>query len=70
MLFGGYTLTNVGNIPFSRTLFSFVCTGWYARLLDTFPVIDMTGPVFVIGCGRNLCPSLKSLDSIGGIKPL
>jgi Transmembrane adaptor Erv26 len=41
--------------PIHKLAFSLFCTIWYFRLLDTFPVIDMTGPVFVVSCG-NISP--------------
>jgi hypothetical protein len=40
----------IEGFPFWRLLLSFVATLWYSRLLNTFPVIDMSGPIFILSC--------------------
>jgi hypothetical protein len=36
--------------PFFRTLFSITTLGWCSLMLSTFPVIQLSSPVFLISC--------------------
>ncbi|KAI8899451.1 transmembrane adaptor Erv26, partial [Globomyces pollinis-pini] len=48
--------------PILRLLFSIFCTLWYSRLLPKFPVVDLTGPIFVVSCVLALINHFLWLD--------
>ncbi|TPX31256.1 hypothetical protein SmJEL517_g05376 [Synchytrium microbalum] len=46
-----HLLLFLDNLPWWRLIYSFGCQLWYLQLLPSFPIIELTNPVFLGVCG-------------------